>query len=255
MNLRFSPANAKIKALKDVDAIAQYLQHGRKVFSFDLLSGWTCPGANQCLSRVKLVDGKRSVHDGPNTQFRCFSASQEALFTGVFNLRKNNTEAIKAASKSIDDCTELLLKYLPKNLGVGRLHVGGDFMNENYMLSWGNVAIDNPDRLFYAYTKSINYWVANKEWFDSIPNLVLTASYGSRFDALIGLHGLRSSKVIFHPNEANGLEIDHDDSHAADPSKKHEDFALLIHGTQPKDSDASKALKVLRKEEIEYAYS
>ena len=254
--LKFSAANAKIEALKHVTAISEFLQNRKKIFSLDLLSGWSCPGASQCLSKVRVGEnGKRTIHDGPNTQFRCFSASQEVLFSNLYKLRKHNYDLIKSASKNVDECTELLLKSLPANLGVCRIHVGGDFMNENYMWAWGNVAIANPDKLFYAYTKSLNYWVDSKEWFDSIPTLVLTASYGSRFDAYISMYNLRFSKVIFHPNEANGLEIDHDDSHAADPSKKNENFALLIHGTQPKNTEASKALRVLKQEEIQYAYS
>jgi len=42
---------------------------------------------------------------------------------------------------------------------------------------------------------------------------------------------LRSAKVIFSTDEAKtlGLEIDKDDSHAADPSKKNNNFALLLH--------------------------
>ncbi len=41
-----------------------------------------------------------------------------------------------------------------------------------------------------------------------------------------------------------GLEIDHDDEHAAFGK---ENFALLIHGTQPKGSAASEALKEVKR--------
>ena len=60
---------------------------------------------------------------------------------------------------------------------------------------------------------------------------------------------LRSAKVVFSEAEAEklGLEIDHDDSHAARPSMRDQDFALLIHGTQPAGSAASKALQVIKK--------
>ena len=76
----------------------------------------------------------------------------------------------------------------------------------------------------------------------------MTASYGGREDELIDSQNLRSTKVIFSEEEADslGLEIDHDDSHAADPAKKNDDFALLIHGTQPKGSEAAVALKELK---------
>ena len=81
-------------------------------------------------------------------------------------------------------------------------------------------------------------------------NFVLTASYGGRDDHLIDdpTFNLRSAKVVFSEAEAEklGLEIDHDDSHAARPSMRDKDFALLIHGTQPKGSEAATALKELK---------
>ena len=82
---------------------------------------------------------------------------------------------------------------------------------------------------------------------DLLPNFVLTASYGGRNDNLISERALRCTKVVFSEAEASklGLEIDHDDSHAARPSLKDQDFALLIHGTQPKGSEASEALRAL----------
>ena len=49
-----------------------------------------------------------------------------------------------------------------------------------------------------------------------------------------------------------GLEIDHDETHAIGPGPS---FALLIHGTQPKGSKAAAAIKRLKTEGIEYAYS
>jgi hypothetical protein len=51
---------------------------------------------------------------------------------------------------------------------------------------------------------------------------------------------LRSARVVFSEDAAKKweLEIDHDDSHAM---KHGNDFALLIHGTQPAGTEASKA--------------
>ena len=94
----------------------------------------------------------------------------------------------------------------------------------------------------------MRYWLHRREVVDSLPNFILTASYGGRDDELISSQNLRSAKVIFSEKEADslGLEIDHDDSHAADPAKKNEDFALLIHGTQPKGTEAADALKKLK---------
>ena len=76
----------------------------------------------------------------------------------------------------------------------------------------------------------------------------MTASYGGRKDELIETHELRYAKVVFSEDEAAGLglEIDHDDTHAADMDTRDESFALLIHGPQPKGSDAGKAMRALK---------
>jgi hypothetical protein len=54
-----------------------------------------------------------------------------------------------------------------------------------------------------------------------------------------------SARVVFSEQEARdlGLAIDHDDSHAMTHGP---DFALLVHGTQPKGSDAAAAVRALR---------
>lgn len=241
----FSEANAKIKSLANVDSLKKYLI-GRKVYSFDLISGWSCPGAKDCLSKVHVLDGKRTVVDGPHTQFRCFSASQEALFPNVYNKRMDNFELAKKASVCEFQVANLLDGYLPKKAGIVRIHVGGDMFTRKYFKGWLWMAVRNPTVLFYAYTKSLNLWA---EFKDIIPdNFVLTASRGGKHDQLIDKYGFREAKVVFSEAEAEklGLEIDHDDSHAADVSKKNQSFALLIHGTQPKGSEAGKAVRELK---------
>jgi len=251
----FSEANAKIEALAEVESLKKYLE-GKKVYSFDLLSGYSCPFAKDCLSKaVEDSQGKRTIKDGPDTKFRCFSASQEVQYTGVYNRRKNNLDNLRGF-----DTLELvkeILAAMPKDLGVCRIHVAGDFFNEKYFLAWLTIAKMFPQKLIYAYTKSLKYWVNNRELVDSLPNFILTASYGGRDDAMIAEHSLRASKVVFSESEAEslGLTIDHDDSHAADPELKNQDFALLIHGTQPKGSEASEALQLLRKNKVKHSYS
>ena len=60
------------------------------------------------------------------------------------------------------------------------------------------------------------------------------------------MHGWKEALVVYSEQEAidKGLEIDHDDTHAAFGK---ENFALLIHGTQPKGSAASVALSAIKK--------
>jgi len=247
--MKFSPANVKIKALASVPAIARFLPKGKKVYSFDILSGHSCPFANECLSKVVETSEGFRIQDGPNTEFRCFSASQEVIFTNVRKLRSANFTELKGLTS--EEMAAKLSEAMPKNLGVCRVHVAGDFFNQNYFNAWLSVALANPDRLFYAYTKSLPYWV---NMIGMIPeNFVLTASRGGRKDDMIETYDLRSVKVVLHPSETI-LEIDHTDEHAANPESRDQDFALLIHGVNPAGSKAAAAIKRLKAEKIQFSY-
>ena len=244
--LKFSNANAKTKALANDSELADYLTDKRKIYSLDLLSGHSCPFAHECHSKaVELSNGKRKIQDGKHTKFRCFSASQEVQYTNVYNLRKHNFDLLR--KENHEQMVELINSSLPENAGIVRIHVAGDFFSLPYMHAWYTVALLNPNTLFYAYTKSIKYLLSVRE-FPDIWNFVLTASHGGRDDHMIDEFNLRSAKVVFSEAEAAelGLEIDHDDSHAAKPSLRDQSFALLIHGTQPKGSEASTALRELK---------
>lgn len=237
--LKFGVVNAKLDALRKALDV-------KRVYSFSLPSGWTCPGARDCLSKADRVTGK--VTDGPHTKYRCFAVSMEARSTDLRAQVWHNFGLIKAA-KTRRAKADLILASMPDDADVVRIHVGGDMYSLAYMGAWLDVASARPNVIFYAYTKSIHHW----EKVGALPpNLQFTGSDGGRFDDKLG--DRKRSVVVFHPDEADalGLEIDHDDTHAAIGS---ESFALLIHGTQPKGSDASGAIKRLKAEKIRYSYA
>jgi hypothetical protein len=249
----FSKANAKLIELQKNPKMQGWLQNRRKVYSFDLISGHSCPFAEECLAKVKVVDGRRKVIDGPKMEFRCFSASQEALLTNVYNKRLTNFNMLRG--KTLEQMVHMISGAMPHNLGIGRIHVAGDFFNPVYFRAWMEIALLFPDRLFYAYTKSLVYWLKN---LGNIPeNLILTASNGGKHDSLIEQLNLRSAAVVYSYEEAEklGLEVDHDDSHAANPLTKDQNFALMIHGVQPAGSEASAAVQTLKNEERKFSYS
>lgn len=231
--LKFQEGNAKLDAFPN-----------GKIFTFSLLSGFSCPFAKDCLSKAIVTGNTRKIEDGKDCKFRCFSASQEAQYSNVYNSRKHNFDILRNMKTSAEMAARIH-QDLPKKAKIVRIHVAGDFFNQKYFDAWMEVAKLNPTKIFYAYTKSIIYWVNRLGQIPS--NFVLTASFGGRLDSLIIEHNLRYAKVVFSEREAKslGLEIDHDESHAVvnGPS-----FALLLHGTQPKDSDAGEALKKLKKE-------
>lgn len=246
MRLKFSAANAKTQRLAEIPELAQYLQGGkRKVYSLDLPAGYSCPGAKDCLS--KCVNGK--IVDGPDCKFRCFSASQEVTYPNVHASRVHNFELIRGCKDALY-VRKLLELSLPKNAGIVRYHVSGDFFKRSYLLGAIYFSIMRPDVLFYGYTKSLHFVFDMRNDCADLSrgivrdNFLLTASEGGSADAVIGITGMRSARVIFDEGEANGLPIDHDDSHAATAGGS---FALLLHGVQPKGTVAAKAWQVIKK--------
>lgn len=231
--LKFRIGNAKLRGRRVVDGEDKGL-----IYTFTLPSGYTCPGAKLCRSRFdrelnRIVDGKETV-------YRCFAASGESR-PNVRALADYNFELLKGLSQQRMET--LISMSIPEEARIIRVHVGGDFFSEEYFRAWMFVAEMLPDIRFYAYTKSINFWVKNRSLVPE--NFRLTASYGGKFDSLIAEHGLKTTKVVFGIEEAAalGLEIDHDDSHAYQGTRS---FTLLIHGTQPAGSDAGKAVRALQ---------
>jgi hypothetical protein len=142
----------------------------------------------------------------------------------------------------------LIDRSLPK-ADIYRVHVGGDFFNYNYLVAWTVVARRYPERIFYAYTKSLHLFYSKdgSTGQHEVPsNMRFTASRGGFHDWLITEHDLKCAEVVFSEEEADAqqLEIDHDDEHAA---FGRESFALLLHGVQPKGSGASQALSEIKR--------
>lgn len=243
-DLHFSQANAKLEKLYAVRELKPYLFPKKKVYSFDLLSGHSCPSAKECQSfAMETKDGLR-IQDGKFTEFRCFSASNEAVYKNVYNLRKRNLDKIRELlGLGIDKIKDCLLENIPKNAGIIRPHVAGDYFVKNYLKAWIEVIKERKDILFYSYTKQLKLWVDLKDEIDKLPNFCLTASYGGHSDFLIEKYGLRNVRVVYSQYQARKLKLplDHDDSHACRPSLKNKDFLLMIHGVGPKGSKHAKA--------------
>ena len=231
---------------------------GKEPHTFSLPSGHTCPGATECLARADRNTG--TITDGPDQRVRCFAATMEARFGSVRKSRWRNFELLIEASRAIKDdpvagMTDLLVESMTRTRPVitaVRVHVGGDFFNEAYFKAWMRAAEALPNVEFWAYTKSIPYWVKNQDIVPS--NFSLTASDGGRYDHFIpDLENAKTAYVVFSEEEAaiRGWEIDHDDS-AARYGK--EDFALLVHGTQPTGTEASTALNTLRRNGVRHSY-
>ena len=228
--LKFGFGNAKL-----IETIA----------TFSLPSGFTCPCANECLSKANRETGK--ITDGPESVFRCFSASQEAVFPSLRASRWTNFDLLKEC-KTTAAMVDLICQSLgpiKDKIAKVRVHVAGDFFSDAYFKAWLAVARAFPSLIFYGYTKRVGLLVKYKNELPA--NFRFVASWGGKEDDLIVAHNVKSAKVVFTESEAAalGLELDHADDHAYSTDDK--SFALLLHGTQPKGTAASDAWKVIKK--------
>lgn len=222
----------------------------QRTIHFSLPSGHSCPGACDCLSKADEISGK--ITDGPDTQFRCWAASQEARSPALRRKLWSNLFQLKAV-KGVEQIYDLLYEsFAPVHDDYAQNHqqypyvrhgVSGDFFSRDYFEAWILLASVFKDTQFYAYTKSIPFWTKYKH--DIPHNFVLNASLGGKWDQEVYYQGFKYAKVVYSIEEAMslGLELDHDDSLARvhGPS-----FALLLHGTQPANSKASAALQLLK---------
>jgi hypothetical protein len=154
--------------------------------------------------------------------------------------RWDNFELIKSAGTAIRMAKLIEDGVINrKKIKLVRFHQSGDFFSQAYFDAWLMVAQQHPDLIFYGYTKALPFWVKR---LHAIPaNMKLVASRGGTHDNLIDMFGLRSVRVVLSEREARRkwkLQIDHDDTNCW---KGTGDFAVLIHGTQPKGSKAGKA--------------
>lgn len=180
------------------------------VYEFNLPAGHSCPFAKDCKVSVDRVTGK--MVKGQDNKFRCYASAAER-FPAVRESRWKNFEEMKAGVKI----------EIPKEATHIRIHGSGDFFSQDYFDMWLNVCRENPNVKFWAFTKSINYWVAR---LGSIPdNLTLQASKGSLCDYLIDEYHLKYAEVFTNIADVpKGMKIDTDDSMAMSGT---ESFALL----------------------------
>ena len=203
---------------------------GFRVHTWNLPSGYTCPGALECLAFANRATGK--ITNGKQQTFRCYSATMER-YPAVREKSWANFEAVR--DKTADQVAATIAGALPERATHVRIHAGGDFFSQDYFDGWLNVASSFSAVKFWAFTKSLPFWLARR---DQIPtNLCLQASYGGKHDDMIAANGLKFAKVVFTQQEANvlNLRVDTDDALAMEG---HQSFALL-ENSRRKTSTAS----------------
>lgn len=167
------------------------------VYEFNLPAGHSCPYAKDC--KIK-VDRKTGKFNTTGTKFRCYAASAER-FPAVRESRWKNYEEV-LAGKEIE---------VPKDATHIRIHSSGDFFSQDYFDKWLEVCRKNPEVKFWAFTKSVQFWVNR---LNEIPsNLTLQASRGSHQDDIAKKYNLKYAEVFQDIKDVpGGMPIDTDDS-------------------------------------------
>lgn len=150
-----------------------------KIFNFSIPAGndkktgkITCPFAGSCL---KLCYAKKGMYRFGNVE-RALSKRYEATKEENFVSRITNE----------------LAKIKPGKQVYVRIHDSGDFYSPAYFQKWVEIAEQNRDVRFYAYTKSHSFIRGQY-----IPhNLDLIYSLGSTRDELIDQENERHSKIF-----------------------------------------------------------
>lgn len=181
--------------------------------------GWTLPA-----HWVNLSNGKR------------FNTCPNAGVCGALCYAKNGTYQFSNVKKAHLEKLELVLntpekfyflineelknkKYQNKYI---RIHDGGDFFSQDYAILWIDIAKQNPQCIFYTYTKEvelfkykINHLIPN--------NFIVIYSFGGKQDRLIDRENDRHSDVFTDYEKMISLgynDIEADDKLAAIGPKK-----------------------------------
>tara|TARA_R100001530_G_scaffold85369_1_gene59529 strand:- start:79 stop:678 length:600 start_codon:yes stop_codon:yes gene_type:complete len=107
-----------------------------------------------------------------------------------------------------------------------RIHDSGDFYSVEYLNKWINIANDNKDVIFYAYTKSIPFF---KGAINTPKNLKIIFSEGSKKDSLINTQKDRHARIFKSINDllqSGYIDASNNDLNAITSNKK---IGLVYH--------------------------
>jgi len=164
--------------------------NNKRVFNFGIIANKslegksTCPFAKGCLGADYKCYAQKGAYAWPKVK--------EAY---------NNRYLLSKQDNFINIMNEAIQK---KKVDILRLHDSGDFYSVDYLNKWIQIANDNKEVIFYAYTKSIPFFKRSKEMDTTFllpKNLIIIFSEGSKKDNLINITKDRHSRIFKDINE------------------------------------------------------
>ena len=171
----------------------------------------------------------------------CYARQQFNQYTSTRRAWTYNHELSKTKEFYFKACEQLQQKG---SKDIIRLHSSGDFYDNEYIDKWYNIIKDNPNKMFYTYTK--NY--ANAKRLNELPNCNVINSF---------IHGYRNygtteyCELLKQKFGAYVCTLDvHKDMKCMRDCKvclTHDKVAIVIHGNKRKQDDyESKVIEKLR---------
>jgi hypothetical protein len=194
------------------------LLNNKRVFNFGIIANKslegrkTCPFAKGCLGADYKCYAQKGAYAWPsvkNAYNRRYKLTRQNNFVAIIN------HAIKK-----------------RKVDVLRLHDSGDFYSLEYLNKWVQIANDNKNVIFYAYTKSIPFFKPSKNSDTSFllpKNLIIIFSEGSSKDELINHANDRHSRIFTNLDDlikSGYINASDNDLNAIKENKK---VGLLLH--------------------------
>ena len=179
---------------------------------------------NFSIPAYKSLDGKVTCPFAKDCVKYCYAQRGNYRFSNVKKGQQKRYELTKT-DNFVPIMNANIMLERPTHV---RIHDSGDFYSIKYLNKWIQIARDNKDVIFYAYTKSIKFFRGIK-----LPkNMKIIFSEGSKIDNLIDYTRDRHAKIFRGKNalqdllDAGYINASDNDLNAIQDNKK---VGLILH--------------------------
>lgn len=144
---------------------------------------------NFSLPAYKTITGKTVCPFAKDCIKYCYAQKGNYRYPSVIKGLNNRYELSKT-DEFIPKMNATIILERPTHI---RIHDSGDFYSPKYLNKWVQIAKDNKSVIFYAYTKSIKFFINGLK----LPkNLKIIFSEGSKTDKLININKHRHARIF-----------------------------------------------------------
>jgi hypothetical protein len=144
---------------------------------------------NFSLPAYKTITGKTVCPFAKDCIKYCYAQKGNYKYPSVIKGLNNRYEL----SKTDDFVPKMNATIILERPTHVRIHDSGDFYSIAYLKKWVTIANDNKEVIFYAYTKSIKFFINGLK----LPkNLKIIFSEGSKIDNLIDVNKHRHARIF-----------------------------------------------------------